>query len=49
MMHCPYPTAEEVASDLIHGRTADGDPAMIQQLFVVGLAIDDTNVLQDAG
>jgi type IV pilus assembly protein PilY1 len=44
-MHCPYPLPEEVASDLIHGRAADGDKAMIQQLFVVGLAIDDTNVL----
>jgi type IV pilus assembly protein PilY1 len=44
-MHCPYPLPEEVASDLIHGRAADNDPAMLQQLFVVGLAIDDTNVL----
>ncbi len=41
--HCPYPTPEDVASDLILGR--DGDPAMIQQLFVVGLAVDDANVL----
>ena len=46
-MHCPYPKAEQVASDLIHGRTANGDAAQLQQLFVVGLAVDDTNVLTE--
>jgi type IV pilus assembly protein PilY1 len=42
-MHCPYPLPEDVAGDLIHGRT--GDKAMIEQLFVVGLAVDDPNVV----
>lgn len=42
-MHCPYPTPEEAARDLVQGR--DGDPAMLEQLFVVGLAIDDQLVL----
>jgi type IV pilus assembly protein PilY1 len=43
LFHCPYPKPEQVATDLIHGRT--NDKAMIQQLFVVGLAVDDTNVI----
>jgi type IV pilus assembly protein PilY1 len=42
-MHCPYKTPEQVASDLIHGRA--GDAPMIEQLFVVGLAVDDANVV----
>lgn len=41
-MYCPYPTAEEAASDLVRGRTPD--PAMVERLFVVGLAIDDDRV-----
>ncbi|MGD8861772.1 MAG: PilC/PilY family type IV pilus protein, partial [Myxococcales bacterium] len=42
-MHCPYPTPEQAAFDLVNGKS--GDPAMIERLFVVGLAIDDQTVI----
>jgi type IV pilus assembly protein PilY1 len=41
-MYCPYPTAEEAANDLVVGRSPD--KAMIERLFVVGLAIDDDKI-----
>jgi len=40
---CPYPRSEAAARDLVLGRT--GDPPMIERLFVVGMAVDDPNVL----
>ena len=43
-MACPYPKPEDAAFKLVHGQgTAK---AMIEQLFVVGLAVDDQTVLQ---
>lgn len=45
LMKCPYPTADQVANDLVRGRT--GDAAMIERLFVVGLAVEDQNVLNE--
>jgi type IV pilus assembly protein PilY1 len=46
-MHCPYPTSEEAADYLIHGRPDTTDKPMLEELFVVGLAIDDNNVLTE--
>jgi type IV pilus assembly protein PilY1 len=43
LMHCPYPLPEQAAFDLVHGKGTDGP--MIEQLFVVGLAVEDTAVL----
>ncbi len=43
-MHCPYPTAEQVAFDLVHGRGAN-PTAAIERLFVVGMAVDDPNTV----
>jgi type IV pilus assembly protein PilY1 len=36
-MHCPYPTAEDAAYNLIHGQA--GDVPQMQKLFVVGISI----------
>ena len=38
-VHCPYPKAEVTAHTLTH--TSGGVPAQIQQLFVVGMSIDE--------
>ncbi|MDH5673371.1 MAG: PilC/PilY family type IV pilus protein [Myxococcales bacterium] len=41
-MKCPYPTPEQAAYDLVRGRS--GDLPQLQQLFVVGLSINDLAV-----
>ena len=43
-MHCPYPKAEDAARYLLHGRPNTTDQPLIEQLFVVGLSIDDSAV-----
>jgi type IV pilus assembly protein PilY1 len=40
---CPYPSSEDAARDLVLGRT--GDTPQIERLFVVGMAVEDPNVL----
>ena len=42
-MHCPYPLPEDAAKKLVQG--TGSEPPRIEQLFVVGLAVDDTAVL----
>jgi type IV pilus assembly protein PilY1 len=40
LMHCPYPKAEDAAYNLVHA--VNGQPAQMQQLFVIGMSIGDT-------
>jgi type IV pilus assembly protein PilY1 len=48
-MRCPCPRPEDAARNLVHGRsdpaTMTNEPAMIERLFVIGLSVDDTDVL----
>lgn len=52
-MHCPYPTAEEAARDLVQGRGTENP--MVERVYVVGLAVDDIvvvnrlNAIADSG
>jgi uncharacterized protein YegL len=43
-MHCPYPTAEEAARALACGQVEACDAGPSERLYVVGYAIDDSNV-----
>jgi type IV pilus assembly protein PilY1 len=44
-MHCAYPKAEQVALDLVEGRGSDG--AMLERLYVLGLAVSDDDVARE--
>ena len=46
-MRCPYPAPDEAARNLVRGKVGAGvgDTAMIERLFVIGLSVDDTDVL----
>jgi type IV pilus assembly protein PilY1 len=46
LKRCPYPTAEEAARELVQGRPATSEPAMIERLFVVGMAVDQPAIQQ---
>jgi type IV pilus assembly protein PilY1 len=41
-MMCPYPLAEDVAHDLVNGRS--GDTPQMSQLFVVGIGVSSTDI-----
>jgi hypothetical protein len=43
-MHCPYPTAEEAAREVACGQGKACDAGPSERLYVVGYAVDDTNV-----
>jgi hypothetical protein len=43
-MHCPYPTAEEAAHELACGQGQSCDAGPSERVYVVGYAIDDSNV-----
>ena len=45
LMHCPYPLPEDAADKLVRGGGKASEPPVLEQLFVVGLAVEDTAVL----